>query len=142
MDKALQDVILRGIPIATQDNNVHKKKPLDDRVKGYVQDYAQMGGPAALQKHEEILCQYIEHMVGRGFLLTMHQIILCACCLDRTSKGNVFGENGPSYGWWLKFKVRYPKVVRLRRPDSVDRGRGIFSSVDLLKVFSVAQGFG
>ncbi|WAQ96793.1 hypothetical protein MAR_029483, partial [Mya arenaria] len=37
-------------------------------------------------------------------------------------KGDVFKKTGPSKKWWRGFKQRHPEL-RLRRPDSLDRGR-------------------
>ena len=45
----------------------------------------------------------------------------------------VFGEAGPCYGWWLNFKARYPDTVRLRKPESLDRGRAVCSTIENLR---------
>ena len=63
---------------------------------------------------------------GRGFPLTVSQIMMYAWCIDKKSGRNKFGENDPCYTLWLGFKSRHRDSVKLRKPDSLDRDRALF----------------
>lgn len=55
---------------------------LDDRVKGKVAVDCKHGNPTALTPEEEqSLCNYLEYMAGRGFPLTIPQVMLMAIAI-------------------------------------------------------------
>ena len=56
-----------------------------------------------------------------------------AWALDKRSGKNFFGKNGPSHGWWLNFKKRYPDICRMRKADPVDHGRAQSSNAEALR---------
>ena len=58
-----------------------------------------------------------------------------AWVIDKTKGKNKFGAKGPCYGWWLGFKARHPESAKLRKPDSLDRGRALFSTVNALREY-------
>ena len=74
-------------------------------------------------------------MAQRGFPLTVSQIINYAWCIDKKEGKNRFGINGPCYTWWLGFKERHPQAVKLHKPDSLDRGRALYSTVNNLRYY-------
>ena len=47
----------------------------------------------------------------------------------------VFGDKGPSQQWWANFKERHKDDTRVRRPDRLDRGRALFSTVTIIKKY-------
>ena len=137
MDKALTDVRERGISErqAARENNV-PRKTLSDRLRNKLKggDNCTMGKPPILtNEQEENLCSYIAYMAQRGFPLTVNQIIMFAWCIDRSCGKSAFGESGPCYGWWLHFKKRHPDAAKLRKADTLDRGRAVFSTVENLR---------
>ena len=135
MERALEAVRERNVSAtkAAIDFNV-PRKTLTDRLHKKVADSCKLGKPRALSdEHEKSLCGYIEYMAQRGFPLTVNQIIMYAWCMDKMSGRKVFGEAGPCYGWWLNFKARYPDTVRLRKPESLDRGRAVCSTIENLR---------
>ena len=71
-------------------------------------------------------------MAGRAFPLTVQQIKMFAWCIDKKGE-NKFTENGPSKNWWIGFKKRHADTIRLRRADSLDKGRAIFPSTNMLR---------
>jgi hypothetical protein len=100
----------------------------------WVKEDCAPGKPTALSsEHELSLCNYTEYIANRGFPLTVTQILIYAWCIDRRSGRHIFGERGPCYGWWLKFRSRHPEAVKLRRPECLDRGRAIFSTIGNLR---------
>ena len=72
-------------------------------------------------------------MAQRGFPLTIHQIKMYAWAIDKLKGEKRFGEQGSTIAWWLGFKARHPESVKLRKADSLDRGRAIFSTVNNLR---------
>lgn len=111
------------------------RRTLVDRLRGKVrEDCTSAGRRRALTlDQEKDLCSYITYMAGRGFPLTVNQILMYAWCIDKKSGRQVFGGSGPCSGWWRSFKKRYPDTLRLRRPDSMDRGRALFSTVTIIQ---------
>ena len=73
-------------------------------------------------------------MATRSFPLTVDQVMKYAWSIDKRGEGK-FGMNGPSQGWWLSFRKRYPNVCKLRKPDIIDRGRSIYNTVRVLRQF-------
>ena len=139
MEKALSDVRDRGLSErqAAAENNV-PRKTLSDRIHKRLKggDNCTMGRSTILSySQEKDLCSYIEYMAQRGFPLTVNQIIMFAWCIDRSCGNSAFGENGPCYGWWIHFKRRHPGAVKLRKPDVLDRGRALYSTVDNLRSY-------
>ena len=136
MDAALEDVRINGKSIAeaAKNNNV-PRKTLSDRYHKKVKEDTSGGGrpPALSQEHEKDLCGYIEYMAQRGFPLTIHQIKMYAWAIYKLKGEKRFGEQGPTIAWWLGFKARHPESVKLRKADSLDRGRAIFSTVNNLR---------
>ena len=49
------------------------------------------------------------------------------------ASSKIFGETGPCYGWWLRFKQRHPESIKLRKPDSLDGGRVLNATVTNLR---------
>ena len=125
MDQALEEVRSNKMT-ASEASRVFKvpRKTLTDRIQNKVKDNCKAGGPPTIlsEEHELSLCSYIEYMATRGFPLTISQILMYAWCLDKKEGKNKFGENGPCYTWWLGFKRRHPESVKLRKPNSLDRG--------------------
>lgn len=135
MEKALEAVRIRKVPPAKAAREYKiPRKTLTDRLQNKVADSCKLGKPKALSdEHEKSLCGYIAYMASRGFPLTVNQIIMYAWCIDKMNGKKVFGETGPCYGWWLKFKARHPETARLRRGESLDRGRALYSTADNLR---------
>ena len=137
MRKALIDVRQNGMKKATA-AKLHgvPRKTLTDHLENKVKENCNLGKPTHLTMgQEENLCRYIEYMAQRGIPLTINQILMYACCMDRMSGANKFGEKGPCYGWWLWFRRRHPEAVKLRKPDALDRTRALFSTVDNLRSY-------
>ena len=113
------------------------RKTLTDRISKNIKDDCKGGGAGTFlsQEHEESLCSYIDYMAKRGFPLTISQIIMYAWVIDKTKGEQKFGPNGPCHGWWLGFKKRHPESAKLRKPDSLDRGRALFSTVNTLREY-------
>ena len=111
------------------------RKTLADRLSNKVHDSVRGAGTSTfLNEEEELsLCNYIDLMAQRAFPLSVQQIINYAWCIDRKSGRNRFGSNGPSETWWKGFKGRHPEAIKLRKPDSLDRGRAIFGTVNRLR---------
>ena len=108
MKKALSDVRERGLSEgqAAKDNNV-PRKTLSDRLHRMVKgrDECTMRKPTILSSaQEKNLCGYIAYMAQCRFPLTVNQIMTFALCIDRNSGKSAFGDNGPCYGWWIRFK--------------------------------------
>ncbi|KAJ8018254.1 hypothetical protein HOLleu_43854 [Holothuria leucospilota] len=130
MRKALQNVE-NGSPTTTaaRENGV-PRKTLSDRVHKKLAVDAKLGAECKLSKDsEETLNQYIQYIALRAFPLTVNQISMFAWTIDKASGSNKFGENGPSYHWWRRFKARHPDL-RLRRPDPLDRSRAVNSTAN------------
>ena len=137
MKKALIDVQEHGMKAATA-AKIHgvPRKTLTDRLHNKVKPDCSLGKPTYLTlEQEQNLCRYIDYMSQRGFPLTVNQVIMYAWCIDRMSGANKFGEKGPCYGWWLWFKRRHPDAVKLRKADSLDRARALFSTVENLRSY-------
>ena len=114
---------------------------LADRVKGRIQLNAQWGHKPVLSADEEqALVVYIEYMANRGFPLTIGLIIGFAWCIAKTNgKAHAFKKTGPTKQWWNDFKKRHPHL-RLRRPDTLDRGRATMGNVwSLREYFSILK---
>ena len=114
---------------------------LADCVKGRIQLNAQWGHKPVLSADEEqALVVYIEYMANRGFLLTIGLIIGFAWCIAKTNgKAHAFKKTGPTKQWWNGFKKRHPHL-RLRRPDTLDRGRATMGNVwSLREYFSILK---
>lgn len=111
------------------------RKTLTDRLHGKVSDDCKTAGRkrALTPGQERDLCNYIGYMAGRGFPLTINQILMLAWCIDKTSGRKVFGSSGPCEGWWKSFRDKYPDATKLRRPDRMDRGRALYSTVDIIR---------
>lgn len=138
MDKALEDIRLNGMrPSAASKKYDIPRKTITDRLEKKVADDCRGSGPGThLSKdHEAALVSYIEYMAQRAFPLTITQIMMYAWVIDRTEGGNKFGPNGPCYTWWLGFKARHGDKIKLRKPDSLDRGRALFSTVNNLRSY-------
>ena len=135
MMKALEEVRsgTKKASAAARDNGV-PRKTLCDRLHKKVDDDCKLGGPTILtEEQEKSLCGYIEYMASQGFPLTINQVIMFAWCIDKSVGGNKFGETGPCYGWWLKFKRRHPEAIKLRVPECLDKGRATFSTANVLR---------
>ena len=115
------------------------RKTLSDRLRSRVsEDCTGAGRPSILLDEEEkSLCNYIEYMANRGFPLTINQIKMYAWCIDKKNGRNKFGEAGLTEGWWNCFKKRNPESVKvkLRKPDSLDRGRALCATADNLRAY-------
>lgn len=138
MDQALSEVRSKKLT-PSQAAKIFKvpRKTLTDRLENKVKDNCKAGGGGTIlsEENEKSLCTYIEYMATRGFPLTVNQIMMYAWCLDKKEGNHKFGVNGPCYSWWLGFKARHPDSIKLRKPDSLDRGRAIFSTVDNLRYY-------
>ena len=110
------------------------RKTLTDRLNQKVgSDHPTLGNETLLTSEDEaILCKHIDYMAARGFPLTIDQVIKSAWCIDKRNN-NKFGPNGPSYAWWTGFKARHPESCKMRKPDTIDRGRATFSTVRMLR---------
>ena len=73
------------------------------------------------------------YMAGRGFPLTISQILMLAWCIDKVNGRKVFGATGPCEGWWRSFRLKYLDATKVRRPDRMDRGRAIYSNVNIIR---------
>ncbi|WAR02487.1 hypothetical protein MAR_009045 [Mya arenaria] len=74
-------------------------------------------------------------MAKRGFPLTIGQVTGFAWCIAKErGKGDVFKKTGPSKKWWRGFKQRHPEL-RLRRPDSLERGRVTMGNVHSIREY-------
>lgn len=113
------------------------RKTLTDRISKNIKDDCKAGGAGTYlsEEHEQSLCSYIEYMAHRGFPLTVNQVMMYAWVIDKTKGKKKFGENGPCYGWWLGFKARHPERAKLRKPDTLDRGRALYSTVNNLREY-------
>ena len=111
------------------------RRTLTDRLKNKVKDSTRGAGGSTFltADQEKDLCNYIEYRAQRAFPLTIQNIISYAWCIDKKTGQNKFGPNGPSERWWLGFKARHPEAIKLRKPDSLDRGRALFSTVNNLR---------
>jgi hypothetical protein len=109
---------------------------LSDRVKGKVKMDAKWGNKTALTAEEEnSLVSYIEYMAKRGFPLTIPLVSGFAWCIPKQrGKGDVFTKCGPTKRWWQGFQKRHPQL-RLRSPDSLDRGRASMGNVYSLREY-------
>ena len=138
MDMALAEVRSKS-KTASEAAKYYKipRKTLTDRISKNIKDDCKAGdaGTYLSDEHELSLCSYIEYMAKRGFPLTISQVMMYAWVIDKTKGKNKFGEKGPCYGWWLGFKARHPESAKLRKPDSLDRGRALFSTVDNLRTY-------
>ena len=137
MDEALKKCRAQEMNItnAAKTYNV-PRKTMTDRLKRKVEDNCCNGRRTVLNPTEEnSLCSYIEYMATRGFPLTINQIIMFAWCIDKKSGRNSFEPRGPTEMWWQGFKKRHPDAIKLRKPDSLDRGRALFSTVDNLRSY-------
>lgn len=57
-------------------------------------------------------------MAGKGFPLTINQIIMHAWSIDKAPSGkHAFKVKGPSYQWWLSFKARQSHIACIRKPS-------------------------
>lgn len=122
-----------GLRAASRLYNV-PRKTLGDRINRKVSsDNPKLGRQEYLSEDQERdLCKYIEYMAGRAFPLTVQQIKMFAWCIDKKGE-NKFTANGPSKNWWNGFKRRHSESIRLRRADSLDRGRALFSTTNMLR---------
>ena len=138
MDMALQDIRNNNMK-PSEASKIYKipRKTLTDRISKNIKDDCKAGGAGTYlsAEHELSLCSYIEYMATRGFPLTVSQVIMYAWVIDKTKGQNKFGDKGPCYGWWLGFKARHPESAKLRKPDSLDRGRALFSTVNNLREY-------
>ena len=137
MKNAMRDVQEHGMKAATAaKRHCVPRKTLTDRLQNKVKSDCPLGKPTNLTSdQEENLCRYIDYMSQRGFPLTVNQVIMYAWCMDRMSGANKFGEKGPCYGWWLWFKRRHPEAIKLRKPDPLDRGRAVVSTLENLQSY-------
>ncbi|KAK4306646.1 hypothetical protein Pmani_021539 [Petrolisthes manimaculis] len=119
---------------AAKEYNV-PRKTLTDRLQRKVsEDCTNAGRKRALTPgQEKDLCRFIEYMAMRGFPLTVNQILMLAWCIDKVQGRKVFGASGPCEGWWRSFRNKYPDATKLRRPDRLDRGRALYSTVDKIR---------
>lgn len=134
MDQALNAVRsgLMGVTEASRQFDI-PRNTISDRLKNKTQDKCRIGRRTALTpQQEDDLCQFVDYMAGRGFPLTINQVLGYAWCIDKLSGSQVFGVNGPSQKWWANFKKRHINDIRLRRADRLDRGRALFSTVTII----------
>lgn len=137
MEKAILACREEGMS-ASAASRLHKvpRKSLTDRLQGRVKINCRMGPPTALSdEQEKTLCHYMEYMADQGFPLTVSHILTYAWCIDRSCGRNVFGENGPCYGWWLKFKHRHPEFAKLRSAQITERGKSGNSVVNSIRKY-------
>lgn len=119
---------------AAQEHNVPRKTLTDRLEKKVSEDCTHAGRKRALTLgQEKDLCRFIEYMALRGFPLTINQILMLAWCIDKVQGRKVFGPSGPCEGWWRSFRNKYPDSTKLRRPDRLDRGRALCSTVDKIR---------
>ena len=136
MEEALEACRERGMSAskASREFSV-PRRTLADRLSKKVKDSVRGAGNCTFltAEQEQVLCNYISLMAQRAFPLTIQQILSYAWCIDKKSGRNKFGPNGPSETWWKGFKGRHPEAVKLRKPDSLDRGRAIYGTVNALR---------
>ena len=136
MERALEACREQGMKTAQAAREFSvPRKTLADRLSNKVNDSVRGAGSSTfLTPEEELsLCNFISFMAKRAFPLSIQQIINYAWCIDKKSGKNRFGSSGPSETWWKGFKGRHPEAVKLRKPDSLDRGRAIFGTVSRLR---------
>ena len=138
MESALSDVrSKRMTPSEAAKFYKVPRKTLTDRISKNIKDDYKAGGSGThlSAEHELSLSSYIDYMAKRGFTLTVSQVMMYAWIIDKTKGKNKFVDKGPCYGWWLGFKARHPESAKLRKPDSLDRGRALFSTVNNLREY-------
>ncbi|XP_071510366.1 uncharacterized protein [Diadema antillarum] len=138
MENAFHEVRDNHVPIsvAARDHGVPRRS-LGDRVNGKVPLNAKLGAMTKLSTElERDLLTVINYMAAKAMPLTVNQILMYAWVLDRKCGDSKFGEKGPSYNWWLRFRKAYPDMtLKLRRPDRLDRSRIVSSTVDNLREY-------
>ena len=139
MAAAIKDVRENGVApgTAAKAHNIPRKTLSDRLQKKGDEDTNGAGRPTFLSQENEIsICGYIDYMAQRGFPLTVNTIMMIAWAVDKKTGGNKFGERGPSETWWHSFKSRHPDL-KLRKPDSLDRGRAMYATVENLRSYFV-----
>lgn len=74
------------------------RKILTNRLHGKVADFGRFGRPIKLSEKEKDLCIYTDYMAGRGFPLTINQIIMYASSIGKAQGGKcTFQHKDPIY---------------------------------------------
>ena len=99
------------------------KMSLSDRVKNKVAAACTQGRPPMLSdEEEESLVKYCFYMAEHRFPITRAQVIGLAWAIAVRQGKECFLNTGPTLRWWKGFRNRHPEL-RLRKPESIDRGR-------------------
>ena len=113
-------------------------RTLKDCLKNKVKDSTRGAGGSTFltADQEKDLCNYIEYRAQRAFPLTIQNIISYAWCIDKKTGQNKFGPNGLGECWWLGFKARHLKAIKLRKPEFIRQTTGtIFNYHQLAPLF-------
>ena len=70
-------------------------------------------------------------MAGRGFPLTVAQVMGMAFAISEENGSHAFGPAGPTEKWWRGYRKRH-HTLSLRRPDGMDRGRQFMTTQKII----------